>query len=147
MQKKIVGGVVVVVLMGGAFWGGVQYEKGQAPGGGNGQYAAGGFGGPGGGVNGAGGARGSRGMNGGFISGSIVSSDAQSITVSLASGGSKVVYLSEATKVLKSTTGTKDDVRAGMSVMITGTPNQDGSVVAQSIQIRPDMPGRAPAGQ
>ena len=115
---------------------------------GAGQYAAGGFGGQGGsGANGTAGARGSRGMNGGFLSGSVVSSDAQSITISLTSGGSKVVYLSDATKVLKSTTGTKGDLQTGTNIMVTGTPNQDGSVVAQSIQIRPDMPGRAPAGQ
>lgn len=45
---------------------------------------------------------------------------------------------------MKSASGSAADVAVGSSIVVTGSKNSDGSVTAQSIQIRPDMP--APAG-
>ena len=128
-KNVITGGVVAVaVIVGVSFLGGVQYGKSQIPTGargGAGQYS---------GVA----TRGARGgMNGGLISGSVVSSDAQSITVSIPAGGSKIIYLSDSTQIMKSTEGGKTDLQTGTNIIVTGTANPDGSVIAQSIQIRP----------
>ena len=106
------------------------------------------------GMNGARGAR----AGGGFVSGQIVSKDATSITVQLnvpvgpnsgattsAVTGSKIVFYTGNTSIMKTTNGTTDDLALGKQVSITGTANPDGSISAQSIQIRPAMP--APAQQ
>lgn len=76
---------------------------------------------------------------GGFITGTIVSSDDKSVTVSLKDGGSKTIYISDTTSVLKSSTGKKTDLVNGSTIMVNGTSNQDGSIAAQSIQIRPEI--------
>ena len=90
-----------------------------------------------GGVGGAGRMRG--GMNGGFLTGDVVSKDATSITVQSRDGSTKIALYSGTTQVLKSTSGTIDDVAVGSTISVQGTPNNDGSVTAQSIQIRPKM--------
>ncbi len=96
----------------------------------------------------AGGMRGMRGgMNGGFVSGQILSKDATSITVALrgtteaslgtqTGAGSKIVFLGDNTKIMKTVDGTLADLADGKDVVVTGTPNQDGSITATSIQIR-----------
>ena len=88
--------------------------------------------------NGAAGARtGGANRGGGVAMGEIISSDATSITIKLQDGGSKVIYLTESTPVMKSTTGAKSDLVTGTTVTVMGTPNADGSVAASSVQIRP----------
>ncbi len=87
------------------------------------------------------GAQGGRmgGMNrgGGFASGEIISSDDKSITIKLQDGGSKVIYLTDTTPVMKSTSVAKSDLATGITVTVNGTSNADGSIAAQSVQIRP----------
>lgn len=89
------------------------------------------------GVNGVrrGGMRG--GMGGGFVGGSIVSIDATSMTVAMRDGSSKIVLFNTATPVMKMVAGTQSDLAVGKEVTITGTPNPDGSVTAESISLRP----------
>jgi hypothetical protein len=133
---KIISGIVILLIVaGGAFYGGMLYGKNQ--GGALTAAARANFAG----------IRGSRtgvAVGAGFISGNIISSDASSITLQLPSGtgstgstGSKIIFFSSTTQISKSASGTASDLAAGTSVSVTGTTNPDGSITAQSIQIRP----------
>lgn len=152
MKKTIIIAVVVAVVFGaGGFWGGMSYGKssiaavsaGVRQGGFQGVMGAGGTG--------TGGQRAGRGTGvagsgfdrltaGGFLAGQVVSKDATSVTVKLRDGGSRVALVSTSTQVLTSRPGTFDDVSVGEQITIQGTANSDGSVSAQSIQVRPSMP-------
>ncbi len=91
-----------------------------------------------GGVNG-------RNMNG-FAAGAILSKDANSITVQLggqggsangSSTGTRIVLMGTSTQVGKFTAGSAADLTVGQEVLVSGTPNTDGSITATQIQIRP----------
>lgn len=131
MSKKIVWGIVGIVVLVGVFFGGVSYGKGQAAATAKTAYA--------GRTRGAGGTGGFGGGAGGFTSGAIISKDDKSITVSIMGGGSKIIFLDSNTKISKSATGTLDDLAVGTQVSVSGTPNSDGSVNATTVQIRPAM--------
>lgn len=79
-----------------------------------------------------------------FLMGEIMSKDDKSITLKLANGGSRVILFSDSTEVGKFVTGSIADMEIGKSVIANGKTNQDGSITAQSIQIRPDknLPGQ-----
>ena len=83
-------------------------------------------------------------QNAGFSGGEIIKKDNNSITVKLTNarlpdgqGSSQIILFSDATKVTKSAEGSAADLIVGEQVTITGSKNQDGSITAQSIQIRP----------
>ena len=134
MNKQIVSIVVIVIVVSaGAFYGGMKY--GQQRGGG--AFAAQGGFRAGMGQGGQGGRRGPGGMGGGAVSGEILSKDDKSITVKLRDGGSKIVFFGDSTQVMKSIAGSPSDLTVGAQVMTFGTTNSDGSVTAQSVQIRP----------
>jgi hypothetical protein len=76
------------------------------------------------------------GSGGGFASGQVAAKDSQTITLQLPNGNSEVVFYSSSTQVIKPTAAALSDVVNGTQVMIGGTQNADGSLTAQSIQIR-----------
>ena len=139
-----------VVVGGGAFYGGMKYAQSKAPQGRLSQADfqnlqnfspeerqqrlqelganAGGF---------RGGQRG--GNAGGFTTGEIISKDDKSVTVKLRDGGSKIVFLSDSTEITKSAAGTLSDLEVGKNISVNGTTNSDGSITAQSIQLRPNL--------
>jgi len=128
--------VVGLVLIGGAFYGGMKYDQSQRAAGRNVAFTqfTGGVGGRGGFA--------LRGAGGGFVSGSILSKDAQSITVQLmgtttATQGSAIVFLSSSTTIMKTTTGSPADLTVGQNVTVVGNKNSDGSYTANTIQLRP----------
>jgi hypothetical protein len=137
-MKKYIPMIVAVVVVGAiGFFGGMKYGQAKsvsaldAQGGqagarqfGAGRRGAGGAGGPG---------------AGGFTAGSILSKDPGSITVQLTSGGSKIVFVSTSTTVMKFATGSVNDLVVGGQVSVTGSANADGSITAQAVQLRPNM--------
>lgn len=143
MQKLILTAAAAVVIAGsGGFYGGTLYGKHTSSNqpkfnglSGNMRFDAGG--GQRFGLNGQGGRQ--TGTN--FIAGEVLSKDDSSITVKLRDGGSRIVFLSESTAVLKSTQGSKDDITVGANVMVTGTTGSDGNLTAQSVSL-----GNGPAG-
>jgi hypothetical protein len=145
MNKKIVWGVVAaVVIAGGSFYGGSVYGQGQAAATASAARTSA-----------FAGRTGRAGAGGGFTSGTVVSANSTSMTVQLQSGSTQIVLLSPSTPIQKTTTGSMSDLAAGTTVVVTGTANSDGSLTAQSVQIRPagsTMPAAAtpattPAGQ
>ena len=127
-MKKYIPTLIIAVVVGAiAFYGGMQYAGSnreaarQQRGGGTGNF---------------GGVRNDQ----GGVSGEILSADNQSITVKMRDGGSKIVLFSGSTGIMKSIDGTAADLAIGKNVLIMGSANADGSVTAESIQIRPPMP-------
>lgn len=140
-MKKIISIVLVIIvagaLAGGAFYGGMRYGENKTTQGISqerqqrfqqmGASAAGAMGG-----------RFENQAGNNFATGQIISKDDKSITVKLRDGGSKIVFFSNTTEVDKFTTGSSSDLEVGKTVMVTGKTNQDGSITAQSIQLRPE---------
>jgi hypothetical protein len=143
MKKVIaIAALVTIVVGGGAFYGGMKYVESQGSKGmaqGRQQFMGNAAAGSKGGFNQARG-----GANGGFTAGDIISKDDKSITVKMRDGGSKIIFYSDTTSIEKTVSGATSDLDTGKSVMITGTSNSDGSITAQSIQVRPTAPAGAP---
>lgn len=138
IKFMVVGAVVLVAVAGGSFYGGMQYQKGDAAEGAQfrGGFAEGGMGQRQGGM-GAGGTRMTQGMGGGFTMGEIISKDATGITIKMQDGSTKIVLVGESTQVMKSAAGSAADLVVGESVTVTGAADQNGIITAQSVQLRP----------
>ncbi len=131
--------VVAIVCLGAGFFAGWKYEKSQSPLSKLPQDSQQRFQRMAANANGAAGsgmASGNRNA-GGFVNGEVLSKDNQSITVKLRDGGSKIVFFSTSTEVSKFASGNVDDLSVGASIMVQGKTNSDGSITAQTIQLRP----------
>lgn len=140
MNKKIsiVSAVIAIVIVATlSFYGGTAYSSSKRVSfGQGGQFGAGGnFGAQGTGVGRRAGMAGTAG--GGMVFGEILSKDSQSITIKLPNGGSQIVLVSSSTTVGKVATGTSEDLVVGGNVTVSGSSNSDGSITAQTVQIRP----------
>lgn len=149
MNKTWVPIVLLLIGLGAGFYGGMQYrnyqlskargnfaagngtqrfigQNGQRPGGQNGEF------------------------RNGAVAGSILSMDDKSITVKLNDGSTKIVLFSDSTTYNNTVTAAKTDLKVGDNVAVFGTPNSDGSVTAQSVQLNPEFrfgASPAPAGR
>lgn len=132
--QKIIAIVVVAIIIGGAlFYAGTLYAKSNKSGGRNNVPSF---------ANVAG-ARVAK-TNGNLVNGKILSKDDKSITVKLRDGGSKIIFLTATTPITKTVDGAISDLVVGQQIMATGTTNSDGSISAQSVQIRPNTPENMP---
>jgi len=133
-NKNVVITVVIALIIGaGGFFGGIEYQKSKTP-------APRGFGNMSAEQRTQFGARAGRsGVPGGdaFSSGQIISKDDKSITVKDQNGSTKIVYFSDSTQINKADKGTTNDLSIGQNVTVSGKSNSDGSLAADSIQIRP----------
>ena len=140
-MKKIISIILVIIvagaLVGGAFYGGMKYGENKTTKGIN-QERQQRFQQMGASVAGAIDGRSGNQAGNNFVTGEIISKDDKSITIKLRDGGSKIIFFSDTTEIDKFTTGSSSDFEAGKTVMITGKTNQDGSITAQSIQLRPE---------
>jgi hypothetical protein len=139
MNKKlfIIFLILVIIIGGGAFYGGMIYGKNKATQGIS-QERQQRFQQMGASVTGAMDARSGNQAGNNFATGQIISKDDKSITIKLRDGGSKIIFFSDTTEIDKFTTGSSGDLEIGKTVMINGKTNQDGSITAQSIQLRPE---------
>lgn len=119
MNKYIKCIVIVLIIGGAAFYGGVQYSQSQR---------VRQFGGRDQRNGGAGSA---------FISGTIVSINDKNIVLKANDGSSKTIFFSDATKIMHTVPGGAGDLTSGVQVSGSGVANDDGSISAESIQIRP----------
>lgn len=142
MKKTLLIVIVVAVVVGvGAFYGGMKYGQSKASASAQGTR---GF------ANlspaeqqkrlqqmGSGSARLGNGQSGAdFVNGEVIAKDDQSITVKLRDGGSKIIFYSDGIDIGKFVSGNPNDLEISQTVIVNGKTNSDGSITAQSIQIR-----------
>ncbi len=139
-KTNIIAGAVIVacvVFFAGFFVGKWTASPSMKPGLGSENFRSGAIG------NRAGGKQSGIGQNMNIVSGEITKIDATSMTVGLQSGGSKLVFFSSSTQVMKTESGNAEDLKEGEQVFVTGQTNADGSVSASSIQLRGEEMMRA----
>jgi hypothetical protein len=143
-KNKLVSALVVVAIVVGlgAFYGG--YVYGQAKAVSQRQMTRGQFGQAGPDGQRVQGANRMQGGGAGFGTGEVISKDDKSVTIKLRDGGSKIVFISADTEVSKFTSGAIVDLEVGKTIMVNGKTNEDGSITAQTIQVRPPMPSQLP---
>ncbi|MDD5043168.1 MAG: DUF5666 domain-containing protein [Patescibacteria group bacterium] len=135
--------IVAIVAGGGAFYAGLKYGQHKKFGRGDVNFAdwpSAGRQAPSGQLGFGGGEGKDLKAGGGFIAGEIISKDDKSITVKLSDGGSKIIFFGESTEVNKFVSGATSDLEIGKTVTVSGKKNDDGSITAQTIQIRPETP-------
>ena len=151
-NAKVVAPVILVLVgLGAGFFGGYQYRNyklNQT----RGSFTAGG-------ASGAQRFTGTRGTGqngmmgrGGAVTGSVLSIDANGVTVKLTDGSSKIVLFSSSTTYSNTVTASQTDLKVGTNVAVFGAANSDGSVTATSVQInpqfgRPSEPSPSPAAK
>jgi Cu/Ag efflux protein CusF len=141
--------IVVLIVAGGSFFAGMKYQQSQTAsryGGGQGQFFQTGTNGQGGQRQGRFGGTGGRGFGGATV-GEVVSVDANSITVKLQNGSSKIVDINSNTTYSKSDSASASDIKTGDRIAAFGATNSDGSITAQNVQLNPMMRAGGQGGQ
>ena len=125
--------LVAIIVAAVGFFAGMRYQQSKVPGmmGGQQQF------GRGTGEFGQNQRFGGRGNSMRPVTGEILSVDANSVTVKLQDGSSKIVNVSDTTQINKADKATVADLKAGETIAAFGTTNSDGSVTAQNIQLNP----------
>ncbi len=132
-MKKPTKIIISIVVAAGLFYGGFAY--GQSISGGS-QTASSAYGGARATRTGSTTSTAGGGFGGSMVtSGTVVSSDSSSVTIALKSG-SVVAFYSTSTPITMTTSGTPNDITDGANITVIGTANSDGSVTANSIQLR-----------
>lgn len=126
MKKLLPIIIVAIIVVAGTFYGGMLYGKGKSSQGPR-QFEGAGIGFQN---------REQVNRGGSFTGGEIIAIDNESVTVKIQDGGSKIIFFSDSAKITKSADGVLSDLKVGENIMVTGSANQDGSVTAQTIQIR-----------
>lgn len=129
---------VLVIAAVAAFYGGMRFDQYQAQnqkGAQFGQNGARNF-------QGGAGLRGQGGRGGaGATVGEVIKKDANSITVQLPNNeGTKLILLPNSATVVKSVEASSTSIAIGKFVVVNGKANTDGSVTAQSVQLRDNLP-------
>lgn len=126
--------VSALIIGAGGFFVGMKYQQSQRGGQfrqlGNGQ-----------GFRGSSGVFGGRGNGFRPVAGTIIKSDATSVTLKLNDGSSKIILVSDKTQINKATTAGITDLQTGELVAVFGSENADGSITAQNIQLNPVLRG------
>lgn len=131
MKKTLIIIIATTVVIGGAFYGGMKYGQSQTP---QTKFKAA-FQNGGTMTDGTAGSTNSERNN--FVNGEVIAKDEKSVTIKIMNGGSKIVFYSESTEIQKMTSGGPNDIIIGETVTVSGKTNSDGSITAQSIQVRP----------
>ncbi|MEI6480215.1 MAG: hypothetical protein WCO12_01700 [bacterium] len=141
-KKNIITILVGIIILGVGFYGGILYSQNKTPANQNqarGQFSQNNGNRPAG--------LGRNTLNGNTVTGEIISKDNTSLTVKLRDGGSRIVLITGNTPVTKTVPGTFNDLSSNEQVVVLGTPNADGSLSAQTIQIRPAQPNASSTQQ
>lgn len=80
-----------------------------------------------------------RGNGSNFLAGEVIAKDAQTLTLKMQDGSSKIVLFSDSTSVSKTVDGTVSDIEVGKQIMVSGQQNSDGSFTSKTIQLSPRM--------
>lgn len=121
-SSKILISVAILLIGGGSFFAGVQYQKSKKPSIRDFQSTREQF-------------RERFQNQGRPISGEVIDSDEKSITIKLPDESSRIIFVGDSVQINKSAPGTRDDLTKGIQVLVIGSENPDGSITADSIQI------------
>ena len=135
----IIMAVAILIIAGGAFWGGMAYQKSRQP------TTLSRSGGPQGGGFGGGQFNGANRPTFGQVS-SINSTD---MVVASRFGGNVTVQLDSNPTVTDGSgnSASVSDIQTGDTVIVQGSKNSDGSITAQSIRINPSFGGGSSSNQ
>lgn len=124
-----------IIIGGGAFYGGMKYQQNKTSqnrqrfqeegmSGGNFRIRNG---------------SGPSGRQGGFLGGEVLAKDDNSLTLKMRDGGSRIVFFNDSTEMAKNVKGSKEDLKVGQRVSVSGNLNGDGSFTAELIQVKTDF--------
>lgn len=71
----------------------------------------------------------------GFLNGEVIDKDEQSLTLRTMDGSSKIIFFSGSTEISKTAEGLVSDIEIGKQITISGEQNSDGSYTAKTIQL------------